>query len=364
MGGDQSNLSVDLDLTANNFAQIDVILDPVTGDIIKATGNGRLQIRVPATGNLSMKGRYNIERGSYDFNFQSFLRRPFELLPDGYIEWNGDPYNADIHIDAQYTAEHVSINDLVSNQSSGSSFKDIAGYRGDVYVIAQLRDKLTQPKITFRLDFPQGSAIKNNNDFNLFLARLQSDDAEMLKQVTYLIVFGSFAPYGEAGTSTSAYSLGLNTLSQKLTSEINKIVGNLLYQITGDKNLQLDIGASTYSSSSYFGTYNGNLDRQQVNLKINKSLLDGKVIITFGSDFDFGISSAAASQTSNFQWLPDVSVQIILSKDRKLRAVIFNRSSLNVEAGSSSAIGKTQPAGREPQLHARFPEVQRFVEER
>ncbi len=203
-----------------------------------------------------------------------------------------------------------------------------------------------QPKITFRLDFPQGSAIKNNNDFNLFLARLQSDDAEMLKQVTYLIVFGSFAPYGEASTSTSAYSLGLNTLSQKLTSEINRIVGNLLFQITGDKNLQLDIGASTYSSSSYFGAYNGNLDRQQVNLKINKSLLDGKVIITFGGDFDFGISSsAAASQTSNFQWLPDVSVQIILSKDRKLRAVIFNRSSLNVEAGSTSALGRRNRQG-------------------
>ena len=199
--GEQSNLSIDLDLTANNQAQIDVILDPVTGDIIKATGNGRMQIKVPATGSMSMKGRYNIEHGDYDFNFQSFLRRPFELLPDSYIEWNGDPYDADIHIDAQYTAERVSINDLISNQSATNSvdnaFSNVSGYRGDVYVIAQLREKLTQPKISFRLDFPQGSAIKSDNNFNLFLARLQSDDNEMLKQVTYLIVFNSFAPYGE-----------------------------------------------------------------------------------------------------------------------------------------------------------------------
>ncbi len=343
---EQSNLSIDLDLTANNQAQIDVILDPVTGDVIKATGNGRMQIKVPATGSMSMKGRYNIESGDYDFNFQSFLHRPFQLLPDSYMEWSGDPYDADIHIDAQYTAERVSINDLISNQGAGSvnnAFSNISGYRGDVYVIAQLRDKLTQPKITFRLDFPQGSAIKNDNNFNLFLARLQSDDNEMLKQVTYLIVFNSFAPYGEVtGASTNPYSLGVNTLSQKITSEVNKIISNVLYKITGDKNLQLDIAASTYSSSSIGGTtYNGNnstLDRQQIGLKINKSLLDGKVIITFGGDFDFGISSAAASQTSNFQWLPDVSVQIILSKDRKLRAVVFNRSSLTV-AGSTSATG-------------------------
>ena len=341
--GEQSNLSIDLDLTANNQAEIDVILDPITGDVIKATGNGRMQIKVPATGSMTMKGRYNIERGDYDFNFQSFLRRPFELLPDSYIEWSGDPYDADVHIDAQYTAEHVNINDLISNQSAGSvnnAFSNVSGYRGDVYVIAQLRDNLTHPNITFKLDFPQGSAIKNDNNFNLFLARLQSDNNEMLKQVTYLIVFNSFAPYGEAsGVSTNAYSLGLNTISQKITSEINKIVGNLLYKITGDKNLQLDIGASTYSSSSYFGnTTNSTLDRQQVNLKINKSLLDGKVIITFGGDLDFGLSAAAASQTSNFQWLPDVSVQIILSKDRKLRAVVFNRSSLTV-AGNTAATG-------------------------
>ena len=346
---EQSNLSVDLDLTANNQAQIDVILDPVTGDVIKATGNGRLQIKVPATGNMSMKGRYNIERGDYDFNFQSFLRRPFELLPDGYIEWDGDPYDADIHIDAQYTAEHVSINDLISNQSTSNSntLKDIAGYRGDVYVIAQLRDKLTQPKITFKLDFPQGSIIKSNTDFNLFLTRLQSDDNEMLKQVTYLIVFGSFAPYGEASTSTSAYSLGLNTISQKLTSEINKIVGNLLFKITGDKNLQLDIGAATYSSSSYLSTgYTGTLDRQQVNLKINQSVLNGKVIITVGGDLDFGISSTS-SATNNFQWLPDVSVQIILSKDRKLRAIVFNRSSLSVASSTGGSVGTLGKSNRQ-----------------
>ena len=348
---EQSNLSVDLDLTANNQAQIDVILDPVTGDVIRATGNGRLQIKVPATGNMTMKGRYNIERGKYDFNFQSLLKRPFELLPDGYIEWNGDPYDADIHIDAQYTADRVSINDLISNQSAGTNslnnaFSSVSGYRGDVYVIAQLRDRLTQPKITFRLDFPQGSAIKNDNNFNLFLSRLQSDDNEMLKQVTYLIVFNSFAPYGEVtGNATNPYSLGVNTLSQKITTEVNRIIGNLLYKITGDKNLQLDIAASTYSSSSITGTaYTGVLDRQQIGIKINKSLLDGKVIITFGGDFDFGLSSSASSQNGNFQWLPDISVQIVLSRDRKLRAIIFNRSSLTND-GITTSLGRRNRQG-------------------
>jgi hypothetical protein len=342
-----SNLSIDLDLTANNQAEIDVILDALTGDIIKATGNGRLQIKVPANGDMTMKGRYNIENGRYDFNFQSFLHKPFNLIGDSYIEWNGDPYNANIHIDAQYVAEHVSINDLISNQNSGQSGffnSSIRGYRGDVYVIAELRGRLSQPDINFRLDFPLGSVIKNDNDFALFLNRMQSDKAEMLKQVTYLIVFGAFAPYGEARTSTTAYySLGLNTISQKLTAEINKIVSNLLYKVTGDRSWQLDISANTYSSSSYGFNNNSTLDRQSFNFKINKSLLNGNVVLSFGSDFDFGLTSNTYVQGGSFQWLPDISAQFILTKDRKLRAIIFNRSSL--DATQTGILGRRNRQG-------------------
>ncbi len=348
-GTEKANLDIDLDITANNKAQIDVILDPFSGDVIKATGNGRMQIKVPAHGSMSMKGRYNIERGRYDFNFQSFIKKPFDFMPDAgnYIEWNGDPYNANLHIDAQYTASRVSLNDLVGSQSQTGINSTVKGYRGDVYVVAELRGKLTKPNIDFRLDFPPNSAIKNDNDFALFLNRLQSDDNEMLKQVTYLIVFGSFAPYGEARTGTNVTSIGLNTISQKLTAELNKLVSNLLFKITGDKSLQLDVATSTYSSASLIGNGVGissnKLDRQTVNLKVNQSLLDGKIIVTFGGDLDFNLSNSAATQAGNFQWLPDISVQIVLTKDRKLRAVIFNKSSLNVN--SNAAIGRQNRQG-------------------
>lgn len=48
------NLSVDLTITANNKAQIDVILDDLTGDVIKATGNGRLRIRAGSSEPLTI----------------------------------------------------------------------------------------------------------------------------------------------------------------------------------------------------------------------------------------------------------------------------------------------------------------------
>jgi hypothetical protein len=350
---DDTKLNIDLDLTATDKTQIDVILDELTGDVIKATGHGRLQIKVPSSGNMTMSGRYNIDHGNYDFNFQSFIRKPFELLPDAgnYIEWNGDPYKANIHVDAQYTAERVSLNDLISSQSA--SFNGTTkGYRGDVYVIAQLSGNLNQPSIAFRLDFPLGSPVKTDYEFsNLIYNVLPSNPNEMLKQVTYLIVVGTFAPYGEFSPgSTSATSLSVNTISQKLTGELNKLFSNVLYKITGDKSLQFDVGASTYSSTTLLdnngistNTTNNKLDRQSVNLKLNKSILNGKVIFTFGGDLDFGLTSAAV-QSGNFQWLPDISVQVMLSKDRKLRAIIFNKSSLDVNV-ANAALGRTTMQG-------------------
>ena len=336
------NLSVDLNLTATNKAKIDVILDDLTGDVIKATGNGTLRIRAGTTEPLSIRGKYNIESGNYDFNFQSIIRKPFILKPDAgnYIEWTGDPFKADIRIDAQYTAERIALYDLVSNINVSGAAK---GYRGEVYVIAALRGKLNAPDIRFRLDFPQGSPVKSDNELSQYITRLEKDENEILKQVSFLIVFNTFAPpsVGNGGgnaANNSITTIGANTLSQILTKEINKMFSNFLYKLTGDKSLRFDLGTSWYSNNEITngvgGAINSNsIDRSRVNFKLGKSFFQDKMVVTFGGDLDFNVSNSAAAKNGNFQWLPDLNIEFILSKDRKLRAILFNKNSLDISAG-------------------------------
>ena len=334
------DLTVDLDLTVTNQVMIDVILDDLTGDVIKAEGNGKLKIRVGTTEPLTMRGRYNIERGSYVFNFQGLIRKPFALLPDAgnYIDWTGDPFRADLHIDAQYTAERVSLSELVSNLNLSGSVK---GYRGDVYVIAQLREKLNKPDIKFRLDFPQGSPVKTDNEFTQYLNRLEKDQTEILNQVAFVILFNSFAPPGRGGgTGVSPYaitSLGVNSVSQLLIKSVNKVLSNILFKITGDKSLRFDIGTSLYSSANILDpTGNANsarLDRTRVDLKFSRAFANDKIIVTLGSDIDFNLGSSAI-QNGNTQWLPNVNIEFILSRDRKLRLIVFNRTSLDISGAS------------------------------
>ena len=88
----ESNLTVSLDLTANHYANVFVILDALTGDIIAANGNGNLKIRAGTSEDMTMSGRFNIERGNYNFTFQS-IKRNFKLRENAgsYISWNGRP---------------------------------------------------------------------------------------------------------------------------------------------------------------------------------------------------------------------------------------------------------------------------------
>lgn len=333
------NLTVDLELTATNDVTIDVILDELTGDVIKAKGNGTLKIRAGTTEPLSIRGKYNIEGGSYLFNFQGFIRKPFELMSDAgnYINWSGDPYAADIHIDAQYTAERVSLSDLVSNLQLSSA---VQGYRGDVYVIARLTDKLTKPDIKFRIDFPQGSPVKSDNEFTQYLNRLERDQNEILNQVAFLILFNSFAPPGNGGGNTngvspySVTSIGINTLSQILTKSVNKVLSNLLFKLTGDKGLRFDLGTSVYSSSnilnsSVSSSSNNKLDRTRIDLKLGYAFANDKIIVTLGSDIDINLGNSVISN-SNTQWLPNVNIEFVLSKDKKLRLIVFNKTSLDL----------------------------------
>ena len=346
------NLVVDLEVTANNKTQIDVILDELTGDVIKGVGDGRLKIRAGNIVPLTIRGKYNIESGKYDFNFQSFIKKPFELIAGAgnYIEWTGNPYEADIHIDAKYTAERVSLNDLVGSANFSNAVK---GYRGSVYVIAALRNKLSQPEIKFSLAFPQGNPISSDNEFSQFITRLERDDNEILKQVSFLIVFNSFAPASFSNSNnSSAYSvttIGLNTISQLLTKEVNKSIGNLLNKVTGDKSLKFDIGSSVYNSTNLLDPTGGGIainankiDRTRVNLKLGRSFLNDKVVVNVGGDLDFNVRTTSAIQNSDFQWLPDVNVEFILTDDRKLRAIIFNRNSLDI---NGSALGKRNRQG-------------------
>jgi len=328
-----NNIYIDIDLNANELAEVNVILDPFTNDVIRARGNGNIKISSSTLGATTMNGRYDIEDGYYNYSFQTLIRRPFHIRgdADNYIEWTGDATDAVLNLEADYEANNVSLRTLVSGDQGRTLLDQGAqNYQGDVTVKIYIKGLLSNTDISFGIDFPAGSLMRGNFSANEMLRRIEEDQSELLKQVTYLIVFNSFAPYQQTGgMQAPGADLAINTVSELLSNEMSKILTNVLGQVFNDRSLNVDISTNFYNSAQLIDgnvVASSSYDRFAVDFNLNKSYLNNRIVVNLGSNFDAGINSTTQSGIS---FLPDISVEFVLTQNRRLRFIIFKKDNLD-----------------------------------
>lgn len=319
-----TNIIYDVEVTANPMVTVKVELDELTGDKIQGKGSGTLKIRSGTTEPLTLRGRFDIEEGDYLFTFQSFFKKPFEIKKgsQNYIEWNGDPYDANIKFEAVYKAQNVSFSPLASslNLSSG-----VSGRRGDVYVVATLTDKLFKPKIDFALEFPPNSVASTDPELALLVQQMQKNLNEINRQVTYLIVFNSFAPSELAGDVNGA-NLNASTISGMLlgvlSDQLNKLFSNLL---KSDK-YNINFNTSFYTRNLDEASKNALNLGSNVNFSIGRSFFNNRFIISTGVGFDAPINqSGQQNLQQNILLLPDVTMEWLINEKGTIRASFFYR---------------------------------------
>jgi hypothetical protein len=361
-----TNLIIDLDLSATPLLKLNVVLDEVTGDVLAGQGNGNLKIHTGTKEPLSMIGRFNISSGSYNFNFQDIFKKPFKLQGDGssYISWNGDPFNAEINIDALYVAEKVRMSTLFTDPSSSTITgvsSDVLREISDVEVRCNLSGTLNKPNPTFQIVIPQNSAIKNNTTIDSKLKTINRDPLEVSKQATYLIVFKSFAPQAAIVANNLNNELLNTTISGVINGILANSVQNFFSRVLGstvDVNFNYSRTLTNLTGVSGNGGGDNNF-RENVSLQFIKSLMNDKLVITFGSDFNF--ATAGGNQTAtgaqSFLFLPDVNVEYKITPDGKFRTSFFYRS--NFDALSTS--GKRDRTGGNISFRTEF---DRFFEKK
>lgn len=332
-----TNLSIDMDLAASNLLKLTVVLDPVTGDSITATGNGNLKILTGTNEAMTMNGRFNIESGRYNFNFQDIFNKPFTVDAGSFISWTGNPYDADININAGYVAEKVRMSTLFEeNSQSGISSvnSDVLREISDVTVSCNLSGTLSSPITSFEISLPANSPVKNNPAVDNRLKQINRDANEVSKQSTYLIVFKSFAPQAAIVTSDLNQELLNNTISGVINSILANSVQNFFYKLFGssvDVNFNYSRVSTTLSGTNNSTSNNW---RENVSLEFVKSLVNNRLIISFGSDFNFNAVSSAAVNNQSFLFLPDVNLEYKITPDGKFRASFFYRSSFDALSSS------------------------------
>ena len=323
-GKKESNFLVNMTLKANPACKIDVILDETTGDIIKGQGNGLLNITVGSKDPLTIRGRYDITDGEYKFNFQTFLQKYFNIMDGSSITWNGDPYLAQINIDAEYLAKKVDL----SNLSSSTKQKE------NVTIIAHMSGVLNKPIIKFEFRLPANSEISKDFFTLNKLEALKNDENEMNKQVASILIFNSFISVDQ----NQGFNAGGNTIGIATTT-IGGIVSGWLTNL-----FNKELEKSTNGVVSTYFDINSSFDLQnkaallQANLSAGvKLVLSSRLVVLIGGTFDYNNPYAQLNKKGLLT--PDINIEWSLNNDGSLKVIGFNRTSVDFTQGQRNRSG-------------------------
>lgn len=321
-GHETSNIKVDMTVDANPYAKIDVILDETTGDVIKAQGHGRLNITAGTTDPLVIRGRYDIEEGEYTFNFQTILHKWF-TLQHGYIDWQGDPYLANLNIDAVYKATGVDLSSIPTGSGLNSSAK------GDVDIIFKLRGTLKSPEPSFEFQFPFDNPLKADPIAAEYLKRFQSDQNELNRQVTSLLLFNTFMGTDQSLiTSNSPVNIVAGSAGQILSSVLTSSLNSWLQKVFKVNSVNLYTNINTTD----FNFERGGTQKEIQNVSkfgVNTKFLNNRLLVKVGGSVD-KLAQPSLNANSNFLFTPDVSFEYLISPDGQLRVIGFNHSDADV----------------------------------
>ncbi len=325
-----SSLSVDLDVIANPYAKIYLILDEITKDIIEGQGNGSINLKVGTNEKTTMSGNFQITKGRYTFNWQSLFKRPF-LINSGTINWNGDPYDARINIDANYLVENAALLPELTNGCSSE--------RSNIYVVSNLSNTLKNPIIKFRFELPQGHPCRNNPLTINGLNQLYNNQDELNRQVFSLLLLGSFASgssnTGVRGNNISSTILtnAAGTISEFLAQQVQVGVGAVLRNIPGISKLKLDPYV-TFSPGLISGAQSEGIGFQGTGkFGFTKRLLKGNILLKAGGSLL--LTNEQTGLLSNNQLTPDISIEWLITPDGKLRLIGFYRTIFDIQRRSN-----------------------------
>lgn len=304
----KTNLSLDFNLEATPDAEVQLIFDQKSGDVIKAKGDGHLNLKINSKGKFDIFGDYVLSSGEYLFTLENFVTKKFDIEKGSSIKWNGNVYKANIDIAANYK-QRASIKPLFPNDSSSNYTK-----RFPVDCKLFMKDKLTSPDITFGIELPT-----IDESTRTLVKNLLADPNELNRQVFSLLLLRSFVtPVSVTGGSGvnagSAFAAtGSEMLSNKISSWLNGVTK------------AVDIGVNYRPGNS--------LSSDELDLALSKQLFNNRLTI----DGNLGVNnnSANTKTTNNSNLIGDVTLEYKLTESGKYRVRAFNRSNDNTQVLNS-----------------------------
>jgi len=314
-----TGMDIALNIDINKEASFNVIVDVANGDLLNLRGSGNLTAGVDPSGKITLTGSYVIDQGSYQFAL-NFLRRRFVLDPGSRITWLGEPTNAQLEVTGRYVANTAPL-DLVEQQIAETAQRNYYLQRLPFQILLYLRGELLKPELTFDIQLPTDRSYNVAGDVistvNVRLAQLRQEPSELNKQVFAVLLLNRFVgdnPFASNGGGFNAGSFARTSVSKLLTEQLNDLAAGLIAGV--------DINFDVTSSDDY--TTGERRARTDLNVGLSKQLLNDRLTVTVGSNFQLEGPQQGNQQSNNIAG--NVQVNYQLSRDGRYMLRFYRRN--------------------------------------
>jgi len=296
------NLDINVEVTPE--ANLQLIFDEVYGDIIAGTGYGNLSMTVDKQDQFNMSGKYTIDKGDYLFTlglerFENLINKKFEIANGSTINWFGDPYNAEIDINAIYRLKTSIYEIMPQLNNDNNRYKA----RSDIEVVMKLTENLMTPTIDFFIELPRADETERG-----VIANLMQTKQELNKQVFALLLLNRFLPTQNTNNQNGLETTGAvgATASELLSNQLSNWISKLSNNV--------DVGFNYRPGDD--------ITSDEIAVALSTELLNERLVISS----NFGVAQGNEINQNENALIGDVNVEYKLNEDGTFRVRVFTRT--------------------------------------
>ena len=291
----KTDIRLNILVDATPDATMKIIMDPVAGDYISGKGTGNIRTEFYNKGDVKMFGSYQINQGVYKFSLQEVIRKDFVIKNGSTITFNGAPLDANLDIQASYTVNSASLNDLIPEESSSIIQQPYV----KVNCIMNLSGILVRPTIKLGIELPN-----ERDEVQTLVRNYISTEEQMNMQILYLLGIGKFY------TEDARNNQNSNVMSSVLSSTLSGQLNNALSQVFETNNWNIGTNLSTGDKGWTDMEVEGILSGQLLN---NRLLING----------NFGYRD---NPMANTNFVGDFEAEWLINRSGDIRLKAYNET--------------------------------------
>ncbi len=284
---------MDFNINVTPDAKIIIVMDPEGGDQVVAYGNGHIYMGYDSKDeDLVMRGMFTLDHGTYNFTLQDIILKDFTIQQGSSINFQGDPYNAVLNLEAIYTT-NANLTDL---DESFAQDKEVNRTNVPVNAVLKVSGFMRQPDLSFDLAFPTLT-----NDTYTKVKSIINTEEMMSRQILYLLALNRFYT-PEYMTTTKGNEL-VSVASSTLSSQLSNMLGQL---------------SDNWSIATNVRSDRGDFSDVEVDVALSSQLLNNRLL------FNGNLGYRDKSLNTN-QFIGDFDIQYLLNRSGNIRLKAYNR---------------------------------------